>query len=543
MVEEDKKLFKKFLEGDNQALEKIVKKYEKNLKYFILKYVKDIDAAEDIYQSVMVYMLEKKEIYDDKYSLKTYLYTIAKSRALNYIKKQKRVYLESEDNLTMHEEERLLEDIILSNERKEKIVSIMKKMSIEYQEVLYLIIIEGLSYEETARIMEKTISQIKNLTYRARKKMKKLLIEEKMVQVKNNKIIKMLIWITIIIFISSGMVYASMKIHENLKNNVNLTPVFTKKMGNTDYNSIWVGTFNLAWNELMEQFVNRKIEFVDGNTELVNELNKKSFDKEQLSEEDYYIKVGKTTPELKEEIINDIKNKFDIDGSNLLKDINFQPITKEDFTIYTLMYKDFKFNNPFDRLSNGKFAKSKEEVKYFGINNASSEYLNSNVKILFFNSKNDFAVKLGTMWPDKEEIILYRTDESKSFNKYYEDVKEKSNNYKGRTEFSKNDEIKIPYIQADDTINYDELCGKEIKGTDALVLRTAMQNVKFSLNEKGGNMTSEAVIMGTYNSYPEGEVPMYFYFDDTFVLFMKEENKEKPYLSLKVDNIDILVKE
>ena len=81
IFEEDKELYQKFKNGDKQAFERIVEKYEKNLKYFILKYVKTIDAAEDIFQSVIVYILENKEKYDDKYSLKTYLYTIAKSKS------------------------------------------------------------------------------------------------------------------------------------------------------------------------------------------------------------------------------------------------------------------------------------------------------------------------------------------------------------------------------------------------------------------------------------------------------------------------------
>ena len=73
-----------------------------------------------------------------------------------------------------------------------------------------------------------------------------------------------------------------------------------------------------------------------------------------------------------------------------------------------------------------------------------------------------------------------------------------------------------------------------------MYLQNAMQNVKFSLNENGGNMTSEAVIMGSYNSYPEDELPIDFFFNDTFVLFMKEKEKDKPYMSLKVDNTDVL---
>ena len=34
-----------------------------------------------------------------------------------------------------------------------------------------------------------------------------------------------------------------------------------------------------------------------------------------------------------------------------------------------------------------------------------------------------------------------------------------------------------------------------------------------------------------------------FNFTDTFVLFMKEKGKEKPYFALLVDNDDVLVKD
>ena len=43
-------------------------------------------------------MLVKKESYKFEYSLKTYLYTIAKSKALNYIKREKRI-VELDENL------------------------------------------------------------------------------------------------------------------------------------------------------------------------------------------------------------------------------------------------------------------------------------------------------------------------------------------------------------------------------------------------------------------------------------------------------------
>ena len=77
-MEEDKKLYKEFLNGNKDAFDRIVNKYKNNLIYFITRYVKDPEIAEDIFQDCLLYLLENKEKYDFKYSLKTYLYTIAK---------------------------------------------------------------------------------------------------------------------------------------------------------------------------------------------------------------------------------------------------------------------------------------------------------------------------------------------------------------------------------------------------------------------------------------------------------------------------------
>lgn len=537
--EEDKKLYKKFISGDKEAIEVIIKKYEKNLKYFILKYVKDIDVAEDIFQSVIVYILENKEKYDENYSLKTYLYTIAKSRALNYIKKQSKEAVEIEEQNILYQEEKMLEDIILSKQRQEKIINIMKKMSSEYQQVIYLTIIEGLSYQDTAQIMEKTVSQIKNLSYKARKKMRKLLVEEKVVEMKNNKIIKLLVWAISIVFISSGVVYAGIKIYERVKNNANLTANYTSIMGVENYNSIWVGTFNLVWNELMNEYVKGNIEFEGGNTALVDELNKQGFKKEQLSEEDYYIKMGFTSNELKEEILRDIKNKFNVESSNLLEKFSFED-NMGGFTIYSMLYKNFEFPVTFDRVSNNKFGNSENKVKYFGILRGDNSKYQESVEVLFYNEKNDFAIKLDTK--EGEEIILYRTDENKSFNNYYEEIEDKSSNYEGNKEIERDEELEIPYINLNSTIKYDEVCNKKIKGKKGIILANAVQDVTFILNESGGKLVSEAMVNGTYSD-GEPENIREFYFNDTFIIFMKEKEKLQPYMSLKVDNTEILVQE
>ena len=157
----------------------------------------------------MVYLLDKKEVYNFDYSFKTFLYIVAKSRALNYIKNKK-----IEDELTDNEknlfvEKELLEEIILSKERQTNIRNVISKMNHEYQMVIFLGVIEELSYNEIAKIMNKSTSQIKNLLHRARIKLRKLLIQERIVEMKNNRAIRFLMWFIVLGLITSGVVYAT----------------------------------------------------------------------------------------------------------------------------------------------------------------------------------------------------------------------------------------------------------------------------------------------------------------------------------------------
>ena len=185
-MDEDKKLYNKFLNGDKNALNTLINKYKNNVIYFISRYVKNIDVAEDIFQDVIVYILENKENYKFNYSFKTYLYIIAKSKALNYVKKNEMQFINLSNISDDVSEDKLLE-IVFSNERKNKLRKVIKKLRTNYQIVLYLTQIEGLTYKETAQILNKTEKQVKNLAYNAKKSLKKLLVNEKMIEMRNNK--------------------------------------------------------------------------------------------------------------------------------------------------------------------------------------------------------------------------------------------------------------------------------------------------------------------------------------------------------------------
>ena len=54
----------------------------------------------------------------------------------------------------------------------------MGEMNPDYREVLYLTYFEGMSYEQAAEVMGKTVKQITNLVYRGKESLRKLLERE-----------------------------------------------------------------------------------------------------------------------------------------------------------------------------------------------------------------------------------------------------------------------------------------------------------------------------------------------------------------------------
>lgn len=171
----DKDLYREFLSGNKESFEQLVIRYKDRLIYFIQRYVRNVEIAEDLAQDVFVYLLIHKENYDFKYSLKTYLYTIAKSKSINYIKRERRItYVDEKDFMEFEE----LEEKVFKKEQKENLIKDIQKLKIDYQNVIYLIDIEELKYKEVAKVLNKTLPQVKILIYRARRALEEIVRKE-----------------------------------------------------------------------------------------------------------------------------------------------------------------------------------------------------------------------------------------------------------------------------------------------------------------------------------------------------------------------------
>ncbi len=514
----DKKLYNDYLNGEKEAFEILYNKYKNKIEYFIYNIVKDYQKAEDIAQETFIYVIQHQM--RENSSFKCYIYLVARSKALNYINVEKRRNEITEKYLANADEkiEKDVLDIITAEENKKELLESIELLDERYKNAIYLVNIEGLSYEETSKILGENLQSTKNLIHRGKKQLRKILLKKGFDEM--NKVLKIFVISICATVALTGIVYATTVIYNkyiknNTNHNITMNPSYQSTLDENTINNLWVGTLDLAWKDLEDKIGLNKIELEGEMPQIANDLNESTFSKEMLNPNDYKINVERT-----------LTNGYKIDAT-LNKELNFL----ESFD----NFNDYKWT----------FGNSEEYIKYFGINNASPEKMNKNVEILFYNKlnngsllSNDMAIKLKTK--EGDEIILYRTDDKKSFDEYYEDVKTKAKNYKGRTEFTKDDELRIPYVKVNGMINYKQLYDKKIKNSKGLYIYDVIQNVNFYLNERGCNLSSKATMVTEYMGI--GQDTKYCYFQDTFIVFMKEANSDKPYFALKVDNNDILEK-
>ena len=528
----DKKLYNDYLNGEKEAFEILYNKYKNKIEYFIYNIVKDYQKAEDIAQETFIYVIQHKM--RENSSFKYYIYLVARSKALNYINVEKRRNEITEKYLANDNEqiEKDVLDIITTEESKKELLESIELLDERYKNAIYLVNIEGLSYEETSKILGETLQNTKNLIHRGKKQLRKILLKKGFDEM--NKVSKIFIIVLCVGIILSGVVYATIKISQNIKEKAEMTPTYTSKISSIDTNKVWVGTFNLVWNDFMNDVIGDKIEFEDGYSALADELNKQTFTVEQLNKNSYFKIHGKENLTLKNQIEQGIKQKFN-ETSSIIDKCDWEK--GEGYVLYAMLKKEFNFLEKFPTLNENTFGDSKEKVKYFGIEPDTEQVASKNIEILFYNSKEDFAIKLKTK--EGEEVYLYRTTgENKSFEENYKEMQVKQSKYNGEKTWNKNDILNIPFIKVKDEINYDELCGRYIKNTDWYIAQ-ALQTIDFELNNYGGSVKSEVLIEAFKSALLEKGRE--FIFNDDFILFLKEEDKTKPYFALKVDNTDILV--
>ena len=166
--------YRRFLSGDEQAFDAIMEELFYPLVFFIDRYVQDVHTAEDIAMDVFSELIVHKHRYNFKVSLKTYLFMLGRSRALDCLRHRK-VLTIVELSDAMGEDSVTLEELVLKDQLQYRVHQALNQLPEQLRTAVHLVYFEDLSYEEAAKVMKKNRKQVDNLLYRAKKELRIIL--------------------------------------------------------------------------------------------------------------------------------------------------------------------------------------------------------------------------------------------------------------------------------------------------------------------------------------------------------------------------------
>ena len=167
----DEQLVRQYLkEGNEYALEELIKRYLPLIYGFVRKYAGNQDDTSDIVQEVFVKVWRNFGRFDQSKSFRTWIFTIAKRTAIDWLKKKSALpfsAIQDEEgdtdfiNSLANESPSITEQLILQDTSK-KLAFALARLPGAYNTVVNLRINDDLSFREIAEHLKESINTVKS---------------------------------------------------------------------------------------------------------------------------------------------------------------------------------------------------------------------------------------------------------------------------------------------------------------------------------------------------------------------------------------------
>lgn len=167
--------------GDEAAFEKLYNECYEPILRFISFRVPTQDDAEDLSQQVFIRFYNNLQNWKDQgYSPMAYVFTVARSVVADYWRANKNRKVENSEDILplLVDSNRRPDEIAQSNDSTKEIIMAIQRLPDNYQEVIALRLIQGLTNPEIAKIINKSEVATRKLYSRGIQKLQKELNEK-----------------------------------------------------------------------------------------------------------------------------------------------------------------------------------------------------------------------------------------------------------------------------------------------------------------------------------------------------------------------------
>lgn len=172
LPQSDKELIDRLLLQDERALHELFRLYEVPLSRFIARTISDKEEVDELVQEVFIDFIESLRSFRGDSKIKTFLFSIARHKTIDYIRKKKIkkiVFSKLPPRFVEGLATVLIDDDLDKKELQQKIENVFAQLPNDYQVILRLKYIENKKMKEIAAAFKLSFKAAESLLFRARK--------------------------------------------------------------------------------------------------------------------------------------------------------------------------------------------------------------------------------------------------------------------------------------------------------------------------------------------------------------------------------------
>ena len=166
----DSNLIERYLAGDVEAFEELMRAHEDRVFGICLRMMKDRDQALDATQDVFLTVFRKADRYKEQAAFSTWLYRVAVNTCYDSTRKAQRRRTEPLLETADPADDTALDDLAAVEVRPD-IDTALAGISPEFRAAVVLVDLEGMSLDGAADTLEVPVGTVKSRLFRARKQL------------------------------------------------------------------------------------------------------------------------------------------------------------------------------------------------------------------------------------------------------------------------------------------------------------------------------------------------------------------------------------
>jgi len=151
-----------FKEGNVEVFQRIFHKYYRPLYFFVKQLLDDAHEAEDIVSETFLKLWNMKHNFETEQNIKAFLYITCRNASLNCLSYRKRITSHHKEILHTLTEEEFISHQEGYSELLQQLETAIAALPDKQQEVMKMILFEGLTDEEIAERLNKTEKTVRN---------------------------------------------------------------------------------------------------------------------------------------------------------------------------------------------------------------------------------------------------------------------------------------------------------------------------------------------------------------------------------------------